>query len=132
MKVMVDGINLYVGGRIVEVAPYCAGVKMLFTTVYVGLILLYWTDTLSSRSITFSFLSITMIISITANIIRNTLLTLFHGTGQEGAFAWLHEGWGGDLYSGCMLLLLIPLLNYLNDYFSEAPAILLTKEEKDV
>jgi cyanoexosortase B len=132
MKVMVDGINLYVGGRIVEVAPYCAGLKMLFTTVYVGLMLLYWTDALSSRRITFTFLSIAMVISITANIIRNTLLTLFHGTGQEGAFAWLHEGWGGDLYSGCMLLLLIPLLNYLNDYFSEAPAMPLIEEQNDV
>ncbi|MEL6163352.1 MAG: cyanoexosortase B, partial [Cyanobacteria bacterium J06628_3] len=33
----VDGINIYVNQRIVEVAPYCAGLKMLFTTVYVGL-----------------------------------------------------------------------------------------------
>ena len=37
----VDGINIYVNQRIVEVAPYCAGLKMLFTTLYVGLILLY-------------------------------------------------------------------------------------------
>lgn len=132
MKVIVDGINLYVGGRIVEVAPYCAGLKMLFTTVYVGLMLLYWTDALSSRRITMSFLSIAIVISITANIIRNTLLTFFHGTGNEGAFVWLHEGWGGDLYSGCMLLLLIPLLNYLNDYFSETPVMPLAEEIKDV
>jgi cyanoexosortase B len=118
MQIIVDGINLYVGGRIVEVAPYCAGLKMLFTTLYVSLMLLYWTDSLSSRRITAGFLSIAIVISVTANIIRNTLLTFFHGTGREGAFSWLHEGWGGDLYSACMLLSLIPLLNWMNSYFS--------------
>ncbi|MEA5553198.1 cyanoexosortase B [Anabaena cylindrica UHCC 0172] len=123
MNVIVDGINLYVNGRIVEVAPYCAGLKMLFTTLYVSLILLYWTETISSRRITAWFLSIAVVISVTANIIRNTLLTFFHGTGNEGGFSWLHDGWGGDLYSACMLLLLVPLLNWLNSYFSEKPAI---------
>ncbi|WP_071190696.1 cyanoexosortase B [Trichormus sp. NMC-1] len=132
MTVVVDGINLYIGGRIVEVAPYCAGLKMLFTTLYVGLMLLYWTDALSSRRITFGFLSIAVVISVTANIIRNTLLAYFHGTGQDGAFSWLHEGWGGDLYSGCMLLLLIPLLNWMNSYFSEASAIKLDEEMGEV
>lgn len=118
MEVTVDEINLYVGGRIVEVAPYCAGLKMLFTTLYVGLMLLYWTGALSSRSTTISFLSIAVIISTTANIIRNTLLTFFHGTGQEAAFKWLHDSWGGDLYSALMLVSLVPLLNWINNYFS--------------
>jgi cyanoexosortase B len=120
---VVNETNLYVGGRIVEVAPYCAGLKMLFTTLYVGLMLLYWTGVLSSRRTTISFLSIAVIISTTANIIRNTLLTFFHGTGQEGAFKWLHEGWGGDLYSACMLVLLVPLLNWITNYFSVSPEI---------
>ncbi|MFN6516542.1 MAG: cyanoexosortase B [Nostoc sp. CreGUA01] len=123
MEVTVDEINLYVGGRIVEVAPYCAGLKMLFTTLYVGLMLLYWTGALSSRRTTISFLSIAVIISTTANIIRNTLLTFFHGTGQEAAFKWLHDGWGGDLYSACMLVSLVPLLNWINHYFSASPEI---------
>jgi cyanoexosortase B len=123
MDVVVNETNLYVGGRIVEVAPYCAGLKMLFTTLYVGLMLLYWTGVLSSRRTTISFLSIAVIISTTANIIRNTLLTFFHGTGQEGAFKWLHEGWGGDLYSACMLVLLVPLLNWITNYFSVSPEI---------
>jgi cyanoexosortase B len=118
MEVVVNEINLYVGGRIVEVAPYCAGLKMLFTTLYVCLMLLYWTGGLSSRRTTIWFLSIAIVISISANIVRNTLLTFFHGTGQEAAFQWLHEGWGGDLYSACMLLLLVPLLNRINKYFS--------------
>ncbi|WP_414526341.1 cyanoexosortase B [Nodularia chucula] len=118
MEVVVDGINIYVNGRIVEVAPYCAGLKMLFTTFYVSLMLLYWTDSLSSRRTTTWFLSSALIISITANIIRNTLLSFFHGTGREGAFTWLHDSWGGDLYSAGMLLLLVPLLNFLNNYFS--------------
>jgi cyanoexosortase B len=118
MEVTVNEINLYVGGRIVEVAPYCAGLKMLFTTIYVSLMLLYWTDALSSRRITTWFLSIAVVISITANIIRNTLLTFFHGTGNEVAFKWLHDAWGGDLYSACMLFSLVPLLNWLNNYFA--------------
>ncbi|MFN6558193.1 MAG: cyanoexosortase B [Nostoc sp. ChiSLP01] len=123
MEVTVDEINLYVGGRIVEVAPYCAGLKMLFTTLYVGLMLLYWTGALSSRGTTISFLSIAVIISTTANIIRNTLLTFFHGTGQEGAFKWLHDSWGGDLYSALMLVSLVPLLNWINNYFSASQEV---------
>ncbi len=119
LPVVVDGINIYAKGRIVEVAPYCAGLKMLFTTMYVGLILLYWTDTLSSRRKSIWFLSIAAIISVTANIIRNTLLTFFHATGQDGGFHWLHDGWGGDLYSACMLLVLIPAINWIDNYFSE-------------
>jgi cyanoexosortase B len=118
MEVTVDAINLYVGGRIVEVAPYCAGLKMLFTTIYVSLMLLYWTSSLSSRRTTVWFLSIAVLISITANIIRNTILAFFHGTGQEAGFHWLHDSWGGDLYSACMLMLLVPLLNRINSYFS--------------
>lgn len=121
MNVTVDGINLYTGGRIVEVAPYCAGLKMMFTALYVGLMLLYWTDALSSRRKTIWFLLITVVISIIANIIRNTLLTFFHGTGQDGAFHWLHESWGGDIYSATMLLLLVPILNCIDNYFSQAP-----------
>jgi cyanoexosortase B len=108
-----------VNQRIVEVAPYCAGLKMLFTTIYVGLILLYWTETLSSRRKSIWFLSIAVILSVTANIIRNTLLTFFHGTAKDGAFHWLHDSWGGDLYSACMLLILIPAINWVDSYFSE-------------
>ncbi|MGF1673484.1 MAG: cyanoexosortase B [Rivularia sp. (in: cyanobacteria)] len=119
LPIIVDGINIYANGRIVEVAPYCAGLKMLFTTMYVGLILLYWTETLSSRRKTIWFLSIAAIISVTANIIRNTLLTFFHATGQDGAFHWLHDSWGGDLYSALMLLTLIPVINWIDSYFSE-------------
>ncbi|MBD2207389.1 cyanoexosortase B [Calothrix sp. FACHB-1219] len=121
MEVNVEGINLFVGGRIVEVAPYCAGLKMLFTTLYVSLMLLYWTGALSSRRTTQWFLISAVVISISANIIRNTALTFFHGTGQEAAFKWLHDSWGGDLYSACMLVLLVPLLNKINSYFSMLP-----------
>ncbi|MFH7028227.1 MAG: cyanoexosortase B [Heteroscytonema crispum UTEX LB 1556] len=123
MEVNVDGINLFVGGRIVEVAPYCAGLKMLFTTLYVGLMLLYWTGALSSQRKTIWFLSLAVIISVSANIVRNTLLTYFHGTGNEGAFVWLHDSWGGDLYSALMLLSLVPVLNWIDSYFAEIPEI---------
>lgn len=123
MEVIVDEINIYVGGRVVEVAPYCAGLKMLFTTLYVSLMLLYWTDTLSSRRTTIWFLSSAVVISVSANIIRNTLLSFFHGTGREAAFKWLHDSWGGDLYSAAMLLLLVPLLNWMNNYLSAEPEL---------
>ncbi|MEM1395815.1 MAG: cyanoexosortase B, partial [Cyanobacteria bacterium P01_H01_bin.150] len=128
LDAVVDGINIYVNQRIVEVAPYCAGLKMLFTTIYVGLILLYWTETLSSRRKSVWFLSIAVILSVTANIIRNTLLTFFHGTGNDGAFHWLHDSWGGDLYSACMLLVLIPVINWIDSYFSEDSEINLEDE----
>ncbi|MBD2058938.1 cyanoexosortase B [Oculatella sp. FACHB-28] len=110
MDVRVDQIYLFVNNRIVEVAPYCAGLKMLFTSLYVGLLLLHWTGALASRAKTFWFFAGIIFVSVSANIFRNTLLTFFHGTGREQAFAWLHEGWGGDLYSAAMLGLLVFLL----------------------
>lgn len=116
LNVTVQNINLFVGGRIVEVAPHCAGLKMLFTSLYVSLMLLYWTDTYRSRGTTLVFLWLTVVVSVTANILRNTLLTLFYGTGQEQAFNWLHEGWGGDLYSAGMLALLMVLLNGIEKF----------------
>ena len=121
MNVTVEQINLYVGGRIVEVAPYCAGLKMLFTSLYVGLMLLYWTGAIASRLKTTIFLVSAVITSISANILRNTLLTFFHGTGQEQAFEWLHAGWGGDIYSTCMLGLLVLILNRIEYYFPAVP-----------
>jgi len=116
LEVTVEQIYLFVNGQIVEVAPHCAGLKMLFTSLYVGLMLLYWTGLLNSINISIFFLLSAAFLSILANIIRNTLLTLFHGTGQEGLFSWLHEGWGGDLYSACMLGLLVVLINGLQHY----------------
>jgi cyanoexosortase B len=119
--VVVDGIHLYVNGRVVEVAPYCAGLKMLFTSLYVALLLLYWTGTLSSRRFAMIFLGCTLTISVTANIIRNTILTYFHGTGNEAGFAWLHEGWGGDVYSALMLGSLVLLIRYLEPWLLSKP-----------
>lgn len=121
MNVTVDQIYLTVGGRLVEVAPYCAGLKMLFTTFYVGIILLYWSGAWVSRKTTIVFLSGAAIISVSANIVRNTLLTFFHGTGQEAAFKWLHDDWGGDVYSACMLGSLVLLLNAIERYYPQNP-----------
>jgi len=83
---------------------------MLFSSFYVGLILLYWTGAWASRGKTVMFLVSVVLVSTTANIIRNTLLSYFHGTGRSQSFDWLHEGWGGDLYSACALGLLVFLL----------------------
>lgn len=120
MDVTVEQIYLFVGGRIVEVAPHCAGLKMLFTSLYVGLMLLYWSGAIESRKKTTLLLLGAAAISVTANIIRNTLLTFFHGTGNEAMFHWLHESWGGDLYSAGMLGLIVVLLNILDQDFDES------------
>ena len=116
LNVRVEEIYLYVNNRIVEVAPHCAGLKMLFTSLYVSLILLDWTGVWSSYKKSLLFLLATSIISITSNILRNTLLTYFHGTERETLFNWLHAGWGGDLYSACILGLLVLLLNGMEKY----------------
>lgn len=121
INVTVEEINLYVGGQIVEVAPHCAGLKMLFTSLYVSLLLLYWTGTIESRKKTIFFLASAVFISVAGNIIRNTLLTLFHGTGNQPAFEWLHEGWGGDFYSACMLGILVVLINLIEKFFPTVP-----------
>lgn len=118
MDVTVRQIYLEVGGRLVEVAPYCAGLKMLFTSLYVALLLLHWTDNLRSQTVTTLVLLSTVALSVTGNIIRNSLLTFFHGTGQDGAFSWLHEGWGGDVYSAVTLALLIPILHQIEKWFA--------------
>jgi cyanoexosortase B len=118
MNVTVQNIYLFVNQRLVEVAPYCAGLKMLFTSFYVALMLLYWTNNLRSRSFYLTFLSLAILLSVIANIIRNTLLSFFHGTGQEAAFQWLHEGWGGDVYSAALLGLLVVLINPLEKLFN--------------
>ncbi len=110
INVRVENVYLYVNDVVVEVAPHCSGLKMLLTSLYVALMLLYWRDDLSSRFKINLFLFSTVILSVVGNVIRNTLLTFFYGTGKEQLFHWLHESWGGDLYSACMLTLLIPLL----------------------
>ncbi len=117
MDVTVEEIYLYVGGRIVEVAPHCAGLKMLFTSLYVSLMLLDWTGVWNYRKRSILFFGITIVASLGANILRNTMLTLFYGTNREDAFTWLHAGWGGDLYSAFMLGILVLLLNRMEKYF---------------
>ena len=116
LDVSVEQIYLAVGGRLVEVAPYCAGLKMLFTSLYVALMLLYWTGNLGDRAKTITLLVGATIISVTANILRNTILTFFHGTGRDGLFVWLHDGWGGDLYSTIMLGSIVLFLQFLENF----------------
>ncbi|MEM9213283.1 MAG: cyanoexosortase B [Cyanobacteria bacterium P01_F01_bin.150] len=117
IDVEVFNIYLYVNERAVEVAPHCAGLKMLFTSLYVALALLYWSHSIKHRQTILPFLVGTATISVTANIIRNTLLSYFHGTDQTAAFVWLHDSWGGDLYSALMLGSLIPLLQLVDRWF---------------
>ncbi len=114
IDVSVEQIYLAVGGRLVEVAPYCAGLKMLFTSIYVSLMLLYWTDNHRDKKKVSVLLIGAVTISVTANIIRNTILTFFHGTGRDQLFHWLHDSWGGDVYSALMLGTIVLLLNFLD------------------
>jgi cyanoexosortase B len=120
-NVQIEGINLFMNNRHVEVAPYCAGLKMLFTSLYVALLLLHWSDRQRQRAISGWLLGLTVFVSVTGNIIRNTILTYFHGTGNQGSFVWLHDGWGGDLYSAMTLGLLVLILNKLEDRFLGLP-----------
>ena len=117
IPVDIQGIHLILNNRLVEVAPYCAGLKMLFTGFYVALILLHWTKNLGNRRIVVLLLSGSVAISVIANIIRNTLLTWFHGNGQEQAFQSLHAGTAGDLYSAGMLLVIVGLLKVLEKWY---------------
>lgn len=103
VNTQVDGIYLYVNNIPVEVAPYCAGLKMLFTSLYVALLVLDWTGHISNIKRVITLLISATAISVTANIIRNTLLAVFHGNGMDRAFYILHDSWGGDLYSVGML-----------------------------
>lgn len=118
VNTQVDGIYLYVNNIPVEVAPYCAGLKMLFTSLYVALLVLDWTDNLKQKGRVITLLISAAAISVTANIIRNTLLAVFHGNGMEQAFYILHDSWGGDLYSVGMLGTIVGL-NWLLDHYSD-------------
>ncbi|NJN29316.1 MAG: cyanoexosortase B [Synechococcales cyanobacterium RM1_1_8] len=101
---VVDSIYVYFpDGATIEVAPYCAGLKLLFTNVYVVLMLLYWTGVWRSLSRSLTLVGLTVFLSFWANVGRNTVLSLFHGGGNADAFHWLHDGWGGDVFSLVML-----------------------------
>ena len=123
INVQVDGIYLSVNNQLVEVAPHCAGLKMLFTSLFMGLILTYWTGLNRSRLRTGLFFVGIIGISVVGNIIRNTVLTFFHGAQMTAAFDWLHESWGGDLYSAAMLGMLIVLIQLLERYVPKTLAV---------
>ncbi|MDB9313059.1 cyanoexosortase B [Spirulina sp. CS-785/01] len=111
--IVVEEIYLSVGGRLVEVAPYCAGLKMLFTSLYVAALLLHWTGLWRSLKKTLFLFLGAIIISVTVNIFRNTILTYLYGMGFDPAFEFVHEGTGGDLISLGMLLLIVLWLDVL-------------------
>jgi cyanoexosortase B len=120
-KVTVEGIHLAVQGRFVEVAPYCAGLKMLFTSVYVTLLLLNWTNNLTKIRLVILMLVSAISISVIANIFRNTFLAWLYGIGRKDYFDIVHEGWGGDLYSVFMLLTIVGLFRLIQNYQTNEP-----------
>ncbi|GFE68243.1 cyanoexosortase B [Chroococcus sp. FPU101] len=120
-NVTVEGIHLAVQGRFVEVAPYCAGLKMLFTSAYVTLLLLNWTNNLTKIRLVIVMLASAISISIIANIFRNTILAWLYGIGRKDYFDIVHEGWGGDLYSVFMLLTIVGLFRLIQNYQTNEP-----------
>ena len=116
MNVTVDQIYVLVNDRLVEVAPYCAGLKMMMTSVYVGLILLHRTGNIHSRTKTIMLLVSAAILSVIGNIIRNTLLSYFHGTDNTVMFDWLHESWGGDVFSALLLFGVMMMVNGMDRF----------------
>ncbi|NEO25575.1 MAG: cyanoexosortase B [Kamptonema sp. SIO4C4] len=112
-NIVVEGVYLSVGGRLVEVAPYCAGLKMLFTSLFVAVLLLHWTGLWRSQKKTLFMLLGTVVISVGVNIFRNTILTYLHGAKLDGLFHFTHAGMGGDLISLGMLLLIVVWLDVL-------------------
>ncbi|MEO0540516.1 MAG: cyanoexosortase B [Cyanobacteria bacterium P01_A01_bin.105] len=116
VNVQVRDIYLTVNEQLVEVAPHCAGLKMLFTSLFMGLILTYWTGLYLSRLRTRLFFVGIIAVSVIGNILRNTILTFFHGNQMTDAFHWLHDSWGGDLYSAAMLGSLVVLVQLLQRY----------------
>lgn len=127
-EVEVNNIYLSMNQQLVEVAPHCAGLKMLFTSLYMGLILTYWTDLYRSRLRTGTFFVCIILVSVIGNILRNTILTFFHGHSMTEAFHWLHESWGGDVYSAVMLGALVLIVNAIQ---SHVPATLETVAVRD-
>ncbi|MEO0869376.1 MAG: cyanoexosortase B, partial [Cyanobacteria bacterium J06642_11] len=114
--VEVKNIYLTMNEQLVEVAPHCAGLKMLFTSLYMGLVLTYWTGIYRSKLRTGVFFIGIILVSVIGNILRNTILTFFHGHSMSGAFHWLHESWGGDVYSAIMLGSLVLTVNAIQSY----------------
>ncbi|MEO0756021.1 MAG: cyanoexosortase B [Cyanobacteria bacterium J06648_16] len=119
IEVQVRNIYLTVNEQLVEVAPHCAGLKMLFTSLFMGLILAYWTGLYLSKLRTGIFFVGILAVSVIGNILRNTILTFFHGNQMDSAFHWLHESWGGDLYSAAMLGSLVVLVQLLLRFVPE-------------
>lgn len=129
IDVTVDQIYLRVNDQMVEVAPHCAGLKMLFTSLYVAMMLSYWTGLWRSRLRLGVLLGGTLVLSVVANIIRNAILSYLHGTGNTAAFHWLHDSWGGELYSTITLLILVMGVNGIMRY---VPSRLALAEVEDI
>lgn len=107
----VSGIHLSVRGNFVEVAPHCSGLKMLFTSLYIGGMLLHWTGIWRSLPKVLWLFTGTVVISVVVNILRNTLLTYLYGMDHVALFDWAHEGTGGDLISLVMLMAVVVWLD---------------------
>ena len=129
MNVQVSHIYLYVNQQTVEVAPHCAGLKMLFTSIYAGLILIYW-STRCWQPIILPFLCGILGLSVSANILRNAILAALYGHGHIATFKWLHDSWGGDLYSALMLVSLIPILRLVEQWFGAKSTGAIASEPK--
>ncbi len=128
-EVEVNNIYLSMNQQLVEVAPHCAGLKMLFTSLYMGLVLTYWTGIYRSKLRTGVFFIGIVMVSVVGNILRNTILTFFHGNSMSEAFHWLHESWGGDVYSAVMLGSLVLIVNVIQTHVPKHLALTGMRQE---
>lgn len=132
MNVTVDQIYLLVNERVVEVAPYCAGLKMMMTSVYTGLIILHRTGNIYSRTKVALLLVGAALLSVIGNIIRNTLLSYFHGTDNPAMFDWLHASWGGDVFSALLLVSVLLLMHGIDRFSASIQGFSSVRGDKPV
>jgi cyanoexosortase B len=117
-----QGIYIFVGERVVEVAPHCAGLKALFSNLYFCMIGLYWTGSWKPWSKALVLVGGTIGISVFSNVLRNTILTVFHGMKQDALFDWFHEGWGSQLYWAFLIGLLFLLFYGVQKVWPNSPS----------
>lgn len=90
---------------------------MLFISFYFFLMLFYWNGVIGS-CIQIIFLLVSVVLfSVSVNIFRNIVLIIFYGIGQDEVFYWLYDGWGGDMYFVGILVLLIIIMKWVDNYF---------------
>jgi cyanoexosortase B len=88
----------------------------------------YWTGAWRSWQKTTVLMGGAVFISVVVNILRNTVLTILHGTGRDELFHWLHDSWGGEVYWLLIVILLVGLFKGVNRFW---PQLVPSSEEEN-